>query len=107
MIYRMVLQTSPGRVDTGATYPQCSPDNPAACQPQQFASVQDAIDYASANGETPVLVASAADAWDIAAGRRPIAPEMILAQPSILSSLMSNPIALGVGALLLLKMFRR
>lgn len=64
-IYRLILETSPGRVDTGATLPQCSFDHPENCDPRQFACTKDAFDYAAARGETPVVVPTVDEVWSI------------------------------------------
>lgn len=68
--YRLVLVSAPGRIDSGATYPGCSRANPDACRPGQFPTIQAAWDYAAAHGETPLLVGSPDEAWDIAEGRK-------------------------------------
>jgi len=69
-VYRLILETSPGRVDTGATYPGCLPRGTASdvalCDPQQFASTADAFAYAAAHNEIPVIVASAEAGYVIA-----------------------------------------
>lgn len=105
MSYRLILATSPGRVDTGANYPNCSRTNLAACDPQQFASTDDAIAYAQARGETPIGVSTAEDAWNVIEGKKPVTTSMVL-QPGG-GGLLSNPLVLGLGALLLLKFMRR
>lgn len=69
-VYRLIIPTSPGRVDTGGTYPGCSLDNQPACRPYQFGSIQEAYDFAAANNEIPQLVGSADEAWDIVYGRK-------------------------------------
>ena len=64
-LYRLIIETSPGRVDTGVTLPLCSVDHPENCDPKQFACTKDAFDYATARGETPVIVFDAEEAWAI------------------------------------------
>lgn len=70
--YRLIIPTSPGRVDTGATYAGCSQSNPNACQPIQFADIQTANDYAVAHNEIPHLVGSPEEAWAIVEGRQTV-----------------------------------
>lgn len=77
-VFRLILETSPGRVDTGATYQGCSRQNADACQPAQFATVQDAIAFAKQRGEIPVKVPSADVAWMIVEGNYPISDSMII-----------------------------
>lgn len=70
-LYRFILVSSSGLADTGANYPQCSIDNQPACQPMQFATLADAIDYAYGHGETPYRVLTAAETWDLISGAIP------------------------------------
>lgn len=76
MIYRAILQTDHSealgypkgdprgiKFDTGASYPGCCPDNPAACDPRQFNSFDDAANYARSKGEKPVRVWSVDQTW--------------------------------------------
>lgn len=70
--YRLILQTAPGRVDTGATYPLCSRSNTDACKPIQFATIQDAVNYANAHNEIPLQVSSVDEVWAIVEGRIPV-----------------------------------
>lgn len=79
-VYRLIMVTAPGRVDTGATYPLCSRSNPDACQPIQFTTVGEAVSYAQQHGETPLQVNNAEEAWSIVEGKAPINPEHILGQ---------------------------
>lgn len=65
-VYRLIIETSPGRVDTGATLPGCTSDTPSLCDPKQFANTVDAFNYAHSRNETPVIVPSADAAWNIA-----------------------------------------
>ena len=96
-VYRLILETSPGRVDTGATYQGCTRANPDACQPVQFSSVQDAINFAHQRGEVPVKVPNEIVAWDIVDGRHAITDDMIITSPTdgIFSSLTANPMLLA------------
>jgi len=97
------MQTAPGRVDTGATYPGCAQNNTALCQPVQFATLQAAISYASAHNEIPVSVASADEAWRIAAGAQPINPNQIFSTgPSMMTLLL-----LGAAAFFIVPKFLR
>lgn len=64
-IYRLIIETSPGRVDTGATLPGCSIDHPENCNPRQFSNTPDAFAYAASRNEIPVIVPSADEAWAI------------------------------------------
>jgi hypothetical protein len=79
-VYRFILQTpdltfpNGYRFDTGANYPACSSVNTSACQPQQFATLDDALAYATAHSEVPVMVQSSAQVWDIIAGNEPVPP---------------------------------
>jgi len=77
-VYRLIMQTAPGRVDTGASYPGCAQNNTALCQPAQFATLKAAVDYAAAHNEIPVSVSSADEAWRIIAGAQPISPQQII-----------------------------
>jgi hypothetical protein len=81
-VYRMILDSGGGRVDTGATYPGCSAANPSACGPVQFASILDAVTYAYAHNEIPYMVASADEAFGIAEGRILPTPANIIPPPS-------------------------
>ena len=103
-IYRLILVTSPGRVDTGATYPGCSRSNTNQCRPIQFASVDDAVKYAKEHNETPVQVHDVEEVWGIVEGRIPISESAILGgiglSPMILAA------ALG-AALLLPKLLKK
>ena len=66
-VYRLILAGT-NRYDTGATYPGCTIDNQQACDPVAFDTLEDAVDYAYAHGELPVMVFSEQEAWNIAAG---------------------------------------
>jgi hypothetical protein len=100
-VFRLILEYSPGRVDTGATYGGCSQANAGACDPQQFANVQDAVNYAKSRGETPIRVTSEDEAWLVANGQKPITDSMVIRGDGSfsLSSLTSDPMMLGVVAL--------
>jgi len=105
-VYRLILETEPGRVDTGATYEGCSQNNKDACQPVQFANVQDAINFARQRGEIPVHVPNAQVAWDIIEGRHSISENMIISeQGSGFFGIGDNPFmmaALAIGAVVIL-----
>jgi hypothetical protein len=64
-IYRLIFETSPGRVDTGATLPGCSREHPENCDAMQFACTKDAFDHAALQNEIPVIVPTVEDAWAI------------------------------------------
>lgn len=64
-IYRLIIETSPGRVDTGATLPGCDMQHETLCDPRQFARTLDAYNYAIGRGEIPVIVDSTDAAWAI------------------------------------------
>ncbi len=51
--YRLIIETSPGRVDTGATLPSCTREHPDLCDPRQFANTPDAFAYGEGRGEIP------------------------------------------------------
>lgn len=53
------------RWDTGANYPNCSRDNPDACQPIQFKTESDAFYYSQTHDETPIRVKSEEQAWSL------------------------------------------
>jgi len=96
-IYRLIMVTEPNRIDTGATYPGCSRDNPDACRPIQFKSVGEAISHAFKHDEIPVQVQSADQAWGIVSGQLPV--------PSPIRS--SGGMGLVAGAIALLMFFKR
>jgi len=86
-IYRLIFETEPGRVDTGATYPGCSRDNTGPCIPVQFGTIEEAVDYARSHGEEPLIVPDVETAWGIVEGTIP--------KPSAGIS----PAVMGLGAL--------
>lgn len=102
-VYRLIMQTAPGRVDTGATYPGCAQNNTSLCQPVQFATLQNAVDYAKAHNEIPVAVSSADEAWRIAAGAQPINPNQIISTGPSLTMLL----LLGAAAFFIVPRFLR
>lgn len=65
-VYRLILQTAPGRVDTGATYPGCTREQPDLCYALQFATVQEAFSFAAGHNEIPRIVQSADEAFNLA-----------------------------------------
>lgn len=91
-VYRLILESAPGRIDTGASYPLCSRSNPDACKPIQFADVETAVNYAKANNEIPVRVNTADEAWAIMEGSQPIDEANI-----ITGGLLDNPAVLVAG----------
>jgi hypothetical protein len=102
-VYRFILQTSPGRVDTGANYPACSRSNPSGCAPMGFASVEAAATYAYEHGEIPVLVSNVEEAWTVVAGG-PVNPSNIIAKPEGMFAGMS-PLTIAGLALSILWFF--
>lgn len=102
-VYRLIMQTSPGRVDTGATYPGCAQNATQYCQPVQFATLTDAVNYAKAHNEIPVSVASADEAWRIASGAQPINPNQIISTGPSLTMLL----LLGAAAFFIVPKFLR
>lgn len=82
MVYRFFIETAPGRIDTGASYPACSRANPSGCNPVQFATIQDALDYAKSKGETLVKAASGDEAFDIIEGKQPLNTANIVSSTS-------------------------
>lgn len=76
-IYRFILNSAPNRYDTGANYPGCSQVNTAMCDPQQFTTLQQAVNYAQFRNETPYIVQSAAEVWGLIAGTIPINPSQV------------------------------
>jgi len=105
IVYRLILQSAPGRVDTGATYPACTRDNPDGCGPMQFSSVGEAVQYALAHGEVPYMVSSVNEVWGIVDGSLPIHPNQILqSAPGALAGMdWSTLLTLGGLALFFLK----
>jgi hypothetical protein len=67
-----------GLLDTGASYPGCSRETPDACQGAQFASLADAVAYAYAHGEVPVIAASEAEVWAVMEGTAQLQPSRII-----------------------------
>lgn len=121
-IYRLIEETSPGRVDTGATLPSCSIDHPENCDPRQFADTAGAFAYAASRNEIPVIVASAAEAWNIVEAENrarqlhtqytgpSASPAPTTGQggapTGIVATLEANPALLAVGAFLIYKMLK-
>lgn len=108
-VYRLILAFSPGRVDTGATYPMCSRSNPDACQPVQFQTVEDAIAYAKAHNEIPVRVADENEAWAIIDGSVPIHESNIMTGGGFFDNLSPMEIVAGLLGLVFVvpKLFKR
>jgi hypothetical protein len=55
----VIVHQDTGQAETGANYPGCTQANPNACDPQSFASVQDAKAYADGKGERLYVMGSA------------------------------------------------
>ena len=102
MPFRLILETAPGRVDTGATYEGCSSADPDACMPVQFASVAEAVDYAYKYGEMPMLVNSAEEAFAIAEGRLIPDESKVIPEPSLFSGISTGWWIAGAAALMFL-----
>jgi hypothetical protein len=104
VVYRLILATTPGRIDTGASYPGCAQNNTQACIPIQFSTIDDAVNYAKSHNEIPVQVASADEAWKIIAGAQPINPSQILGRgPDMMTLLLIGGALIFVGPMLLKK----
>lgn len=103
VIYRFILQdTTTGVFHTGANYAGCSQVNSALCDPQDFNTLQDAVNYANSRGETPYIVGSAAEVWSIINGTTPINPAQIYGASSGIS-----PLMLGAAALVAYLVLRK
>lgn len=107
-IVRLILLSprGDGLYDTGATYPGCSRATPELCQGVQFATLEDAVSYAYAHNEFPVLAASEAEVWDVVEGRAQLDPARIIpaASPGLLGG---NTLLYAGGTALLLFFLRR
>lgn len=75
-LYRFILPMG-HTYATGANYPGCSQSNTANCDPQSFADLQAAINYAINRGEIPYRVLSAQEPWDLINGVTSIDPSRI------------------------------
>jgi len=106
-VYRLILDSPnvPGLVDTGATYPECSRENPEACIPLQ-ATLENALAYARENGEIPVKVYTEQQAWDIIEGKTAITDSMIIKEgDGFFSNISPMMIAAGLAAVFILPRF--
>lgn len=88
-VVRLILLSprGDGLYDTGATYAGCSRATPELCQGVQFATLEDAVVYAYAHNEFPVLATSEAEVWDVVEGRAQLDPARIIpagASPGLL-----------------------
>ena len=107
-VFRLILFTprpgmgypEGGSYDTGANYGGCSQANAAACDPQQFAHLQDAVNYAKSKNETPVRVNDESQVWAILNGQQPITDNMIVTDASV-SNMFGNMSPLMIGAIAL------
>lgn len=103
-VFRLILETEPGRVDTGATYPDCTLADRNSCLPAQFLgpnAFQDAVNWANAHNEIPVRVVNADHAWSIINGSQPITDDMVITElpvPGLLSGFDPMMIVLAIGA---------
>lgn len=77
--YRFILAVN-GGFATGANLQGCSQTNSAMCDPQFFNTLQDAINYAYANGQIPYKVDSSNDPWALMAGTMQIDPARVYNQ---------------------------
>lgn len=98
-VTRFIMETAPGRVDTGANYPGCARDNQGACIPIQFSSMEDALQYAADHRENPVIVPDAETAWGMVEGTIPI--------PSAAGMSSTTMLGLGAAAVLGFLLWRR
>lgn len=79
-IYRLILLMPEGdRYGTSGTYPSCSRMNPDGCRGMEFPTIDDAVAYAKANNEKPVLIdlpfdPGVEEAWRIVEGGEPNPP---------------------------------
>jgi hypothetical protein len=107
--YRFIApSTGPyGGFDTGANHANCSPSNVAACDPQHFATLLDAYNYARTHNEVPIMVTGSDQAFAIIAGQASVTPDMLLtaqqAQQGGQGLSMTEMLLIGGAALLLLK----
>lgn len=99
-IYRFILNSAPGRYDTGANYPGCSQVNTSMCDPQQFTTLQAAIAYAQSRNEIPYIASSASEVWGIIGGTVRLDPSKIYGASS---GIPWGLIAAGVAAFFVLK----
>ncbi len=93
-LYRFILESAPGRFDTGANYNGCSAVNSMMCDPQQFVSLAAAVAYAVSRKETPYMVNSAAEVWGIINGTVPLNTSQIVGANSAMSPLVIGGVAL-------------
>lgn len=75
---RLILLDSTGHALTGSPRRGCSRANSSACDPKYLGNLQDAIAYAVAQGEIPVLCDSEENVWAIVDGRTPIRPDQVI-----------------------------
>lgn len=110
MTYRLILRNTPGTADynpaasnfnTGANYPTCTRGTPDGCDPKDFDTIDAAVAYAAAHGETPVTVQTADEAWLIVSGKA-VDPSQVLPLPT---STITYALY-AVGAYLAYKFFR-
>jgi hypothetical protein len=99
--YRLYLKNTlpDGTVvyDTGATLPGCSLTNQQACDPVEFATLQEVLDYAAARGEVPRECVDVNEVWQIVASGE---------QPAVGMDT-SSMLLLGGGLLLLFVLTKR
>lgn len=88
--------------DSGAGYPSCSRSNPAGCMPQQFGSLQAALQYAQANGEVLYQVDSLEEAWLIVEGKAGIVQNKIISNAGLFAGLSAGALVAGAAALMFL-----
>lgn len=111
-VYRLIFfDAAHGVYQTGANNPGCSQVNTSPCDPQQFATLQDAVSYAVQYGQVPYLAKSVAEVWGIVAGTIQPNPAQIIQVAVDGSPVMSggiSPLMLaGAGVLVYFLFFRK
>lgn len=64
-LIRFIFSPKLGVWDTGANYPGCASTNTPVCDPQEFGSLYDAVQYALGRRERPYLASSVEEVWAI------------------------------------------
>jgi len=106
-IYRFILMSRADRADTGASYPGCSPNSTAQCDPRGFDgpnAMQQAIDYATSHNEIPVQVSSQKEAFDMIAGVLPVPREQVLSSSMFGNLDMTTVLLVALGAIFVVPM---
>lgn len=82
-MYRFILANQTGTYDTGANLAGCSKATPNVCDPRQFGSLYDAVQYAVRRGEVPYLAANEDEVWAIIGGVIAASPQQIVNPGSV------------------------